>query len=114
MASLRKIAPFGTWTSPITSSITAAGVVLFAGLMVDVSIVPYCLVNLLTHSSRKQKTYISLRIGQQTTAAARSSVSMQKEVRMPYPRNSMSGQKSTPMEAAPQLYVQMDVLYSQM
>ncbi len=36
MTSVREVAPYGTWTSPITSSITSARVVMFAELMVNV------------------------------------------------------------------------------
>ncbi|KAK2861100.1 hypothetical protein FQN49_004545 [Arthroderma sp. PD_2] len=35
MASAQKVAPYGTWTSPITPSIACAGVVVFAELMVN-------------------------------------------------------------------------------
>ncbi|KAF3481895.1 uncharacterized protein GIQ15_04654 [Arthroderma uncinatum] len=35
MTSARKIAPYGTWTSPITPSVACAGVVTFAELMVN-------------------------------------------------------------------------------
>lgn len=96
-----KTAPYGTWTSPITSDIVSGSSLSFPEVHVDVNVPILSSKLSLTSSSPPQEQSISSKVAPPKKAGAQSCASKTMTLQRFYPRNTAPKARSTNTAVAP-------------